>query len=135
MTEMYEDEEKVEPTDTAPTNESHAQEAQHSPLPWRVFDEDFANHHFPGIEAPEYSVVIWGHEHEQTGVRGRTAEEARDNAAFIVRACNNHEALLAALKECAFRLATLIAASGDFTDIHAKALDAATAAITNAEGE
>lgn len=90
----------TEPTDspTASTAVSHAQEAPHSPLPWRVFDEDFANHHFPGIEAPEYSVVIWGHEHEQTGVRGRTAEEARDNAAFIVRACNHHEALLAALK-------------------------------------
>ncbi len=42
--------------------------------------------------------------------------------------------LLAALKECAFRLATLIAASGDFSDVNAHALDAASTAIAKAEG-
>lgn len=43
--------------------------------------------------------------------------------------------LLAALHETAFRLAALVAASGDFSDIHAKALDAASVAIQHAEAK
>lgn len=54
-------------------------------------------------------------------------------AAFIVRACNSHAALVEALKECSFRLATLVAASGDFSDINASALDKAQAALALAE--
>jgi phosphoglycolate phosphatase-like HAD superfamily hydrolase len=43
--------------------------------------------------------------------------------------------LLAALKETSFRLAALVAASGDFSDINAKALDAASIVIAKAEGQ
>ena len=42
--------------------------------------------------------------------------------------------LLAALKACAFRLGVVIAAAGDFSDVNARALDAASAAIQKAEG-
>lgn len=42
--------------------------------------------------------------------------------------------LLAALKECSFRLATLIAAHADFSDANARACDLALAAIAKAEG-
>ncbi len=42
--------------------------------------------------------------------------------------------LLEALKECSFRLATMIAAHKDFSDANARCLDAATAAIAKAEG-
>jgi len=44
-------------------------------------------------------------------------------------------ALYAALKECSFALAKLVAAVGAFTDENAKALDAATAALKKAEGK
>lgn len=42
--------------------------------------------------------------------------------------------LLAALKQCSFALAKLVAASGAFTDEYAAALDASTAALAKAEG-
>lgn len=42
--------------------------------------------------------------------------------------------LLEALKECSFRLAAVVAASGDFSEINARCLDRASAAIAKAEG-
>jgi FMN phosphatase YigB (HAD superfamily) len=42
--------------------------------------------------------------------------------------------LLAALKECSFRLGILVAATNDFTDVNKRALDAATSAMNKAEG-
>lgn len=91
--------------------------AEHSPLPWRTRGIDDA------IDADGNTVFD-------------TAAflNAVENARFIVTACNAHHELLAALKECSFRLATVIAASGDFSDVNARALDAATNAIAKAEG-
>jgi hypothetical protein len=43
--------------------------------------------------------------------------------------------LLETLEECSFRLAALVAASGDFSDANAKALDKSQAVIANARGE
>lgn len=42
--------------------------------------------------------------------------------------------LRAALKECSFRLAQIVAAVGDFSDANAKVLDTAQAALAKAEG-
>ena len=49
--------------------------------------------------------------------------------AFVVCAVNRHAALVAALKECSFRLAALVAASGDCSEANGRALDAAIAAL------
>lgn len=57
------------------------------------------------------------------------------DADFIVRACNSHQQLVGALAECSSRLAALVAASGDFSDVNAKALDQAQAALVAAQGE
>jgi len=54
---------------------------------------------------------------------------ARQRADLIVRAVNRHTALIAALKECSFRLAALVAASGDCSEANGRALDAAIAAL------
>lgn len=61
---------------------------------------------------------------------GALDSELLANARLIAAAPD----LLAALKECSFRLATLIAASGDFTDVNAKALDTANVVLAQAEG-
>jgi hypothetical protein len=55
----------------------------------------------------------------------------RSNASLIAAAPD----LLAALKECAWRLGALALASGDFSEVNAKAIDLANAAITKAEGQ
>lgn len=47
---------------------------------------------------------------------------------------NQHADLLAALKECSFRLAALATASGDFSEANAKALDLALSALEKSEG-
>jgi hypothetical protein len=87
------------------------------PLPWH------AAHHGDGMWAVYDSNDII----ECSGL-------LRDEAEFIVTACNSHHDLVAALKECSFRLGCLVAAMGDFTEINAAALDAAQAAIAKAEG-
>ena len=100
----------------------------HSPLPWSVDYSDPLSSAIGSIESGDgWSVAtIWNDIHELP---------ARENAEFICRACNSHAALVEALKECSFRLAALVAASGDFSDVNAKALDAATAALAKAETE
>jgi len=78
--------------------------SEHTPTPWIVYEGNAPSKDCPGIEAPDvmFSVVIWG-DHEDPydccGVQGRTIEEARANARFIVRACNVHEELVEALKD------------------------------------
>lgn len=57
-------------------------------------------------------------------------EASAESTARLIAAAPD---LYAALKECSFRLAALVAASGDFSDINAKALDQATVAIAKAE--
>ena len=65
-------------------------QAKHTPLPWKV---DFADEpHWPIGYAPGYPVCRM--------VRGPVGADGEDraNAAFIVRACNAHDDLLAAAK-------------------------------------
>ena len=62
-----------------------------------------------------------------------TSVGAEQVAAHLKACTESREELLSALKECSFRLATLVAATGDFTDVNARALDAAGAAIDKAE--
>lgn len=120
---------------TAPVNESQSPEVPHSPLPWRI-DDSVADGGVLEITvaADQESIAEVAPFAIGDGVHVADMARGRANAAFIVVAVNNHEALLAALQECSFRLAILIAACGDFTDVNAKALDAATAAIAKAEG-
>lgn len=54
----------------------------------------------------------------------------RANADLMVAAPD----LYAALQECVLRLGTLIAVAGEFSDVNAKALDLASAALAKAEG-
>lgn len=89
---LREGEDSMAPTHspTAPANESHSQEAQHSPLPWKYLREDC-------------DVVIRSADDMWIAAMQRFAlmvsDDGTRNAAFIVRACNHHEALLDALKE------------------------------------
>jgi hypothetical protein len=59
----------------------------HTPEPWAIFD---AADRFPGIEAPDagFSIVLWGNEDEDAGVRGESEEHALANAARIVSCVN-----------------------------------------------
>lgn len=72
----------------------------HTALPWSVFAPSVE---CPGIESEDgVSIVVFAHclaPNEEAGVQGRTPEEARANAAFIVRACNSHDALVSALRD------------------------------------
>lgn len=67
-------------------------------------------------------------------IKGRDAATVEARARYLAHACNLYPEAIAALKECSFRLAALVTASGDFSDANAKALDAATAALQKAEG-
>lgn len=61
-------------------------ETKHAPTPWRINGHDICS-------GPYAVAGVYG----TTGADARTSEA---NAAFIVRACNAHEALVSALDEC-----------------------------------
>lgn len=72
------------------------QERKHSPLPWAIINA--VEGHIVTTGEPEYR--------DRTGLaivrswKGMpTEKEAEANAAFIVRACNNHHKLVEALRE------------------------------------
>lgn len=66
--------------------------AQHTPTPWMVSDSDASNY---GAE------IITSSKTKAKRVACRLGGPDRDgNAAFIVRACNSHDALVKALKRC-----------------------------------
>jgi hypothetical protein len=73
---------------------------EHTATPWRVDQEP--NEKWPGIEAAKQSIVIWGTDDDDGGVRGETEEQALANARRIV-ACVNAmpevEALLSAVQK------------------------------------
>jgi len=85
---------------TASANESHAQETQHSPLPWNVGGPNLPSvggeEGACGVEDREGMTICdtW----PSANVDSDSPLLARANAEFIVRACNNHEALLDALR-------------------------------------
>lgn len=73
---------------------SETQEHGHAPTPWHIFDNDAV---YPGIEAADdTSVVVYGRDGDEAGVRGDPAT-AKASAAFIVRAVNNHADLAGCL--------------------------------------
>ncbi len=74
-------------TNTANDNKAAAE--THSPLPWRVLDT------FTDVEIVTDRKTA--HETESL-VQFKGQRNAKADAAFIVRACNNHYQLLAALK-------------------------------------
>lgn len=76
---------------TAAENESHASEAQPSPLPWRI--ELDGNGQANVYGADDQWIAIMPHQ-----CLGSLEAVMHVNAKLIVRACNHHEALLAALK-------------------------------------
>lgn len=97
--------------------------ATHTPGPWEIDGGDgmpIAKVGFHFITAPC----------EPNIGTGLSRDEIDGNACVIATAPD----LLAALKECSFRLAALVAVIGDFSNANALALDAATAAINGAEG-
>jgi hypothetical protein len=61
--------------------------------PWRVFHAGC----FPGIEARDQSVVVWGKADDNEGVRGGSDEEVQANANLISAAPELYEALRACL--------------------------------------
>lgn len=78
--------------------------ATHTPTPWIVFD---ASARYPGIDGQnDTTVVVHGYDGEACGVRGSVHATALANAAFIVRACNAHDELVAALKEARNQMLT-----------------------------
>jgi hypothetical protein len=75
---------------------------KHTPGPWRLWkktDKDFVR----GVVLDQEGNLVADCNiffFDETA--GRSKEECRDNAAFIVRACNCHDELLAACKEFSF---------------------------------
>src|SRR6185312_16776966 len=111
--------------------------SKHTPAPWRVWgpphecgDIGWADH--PGIEADGGSIVIWGADGEEAGVRGATKDEALANAHLIAAAPEMLEMLHWA-QTAADRLVECTPAGVLRTGIRAKA-DEMRALIARAEG-
>lgn len=65
-----------------------------TPGPWHVYEK---TDRYPGIEANQarQSIVVFGNEGDESGVRGKTQAEALANAQLIAAACNAAPELLA----------------------------------------
>ena len=61
----------------------------HSELPWKVEKIKIEERDILIIQSEKYNIC---------SIAGRLSKEAEANAAFIVRACNNHEKLVIACK-------------------------------------
>lgn len=110
---------------------------EHTPTPWRWdgmepadtfdlsrLDERDANSAHTTLEGPERSVLIpWDYEGYSCGVYIRA-----EDAAFIIKAVNNYEALVDALEQIAapfdWTLAQTVGRLEDLREIAAKALKA-----------
>jgi len=65
--------------------------------------------------------------------RGATHAEQQANAAFIVRAVNCHDQLVAALEAMSFTFAVEVTGAGRFTDLNLKLIEQAQAALAAAK--
>jgi hypothetical protein len=101
-----------------PMAEVAEKKTAHTPGPWQAVDDE--------ILACDGDVRIA----DVPLCDGTNPTEWQANARLIAAAPD----LLAALKDTSFRLATLIAAFGAFSDANARALDAADNVIRKAEG-
>lgn len=63
----------------------------HTPGPWHIYNDSQVEH--VGIEAENVSIVIFGADDDDAGVRGRNTEEAIANAHLIAAAPELLEAL------------------------------------------
>lgn len=70
---------------------------QYTPGPWVVFEE---TGQYPGIDSSVgHSVVLWGSNEDDGGIRGRTPAEETANAKLIAAAPQLAEALQRALRD------------------------------------
>lgn len=93
----------------------------HTPVPFRLDESGFTIH---GPESPDKPLVIVADLH---GIHpGVSHYERRANAAFIVRACNAHADLLAALEA--------LVSKCEANKVSGPALNAARAALALAKG-
>jgi hypothetical protein len=82
-----------------------------TPRPWWIYGtnpQDFVtatdiDMQYPGIESADHTIVLWGSDgnKDDGGVRGSSKEESAANAALIVRAVNERDELIAALRSFA----------------------------------
>lgn len=110
---------------TASSNESHS---QHSPLPWRVDGCKGSIYQFD-IVGPNGEDLAYANESD--GADEPSVYPAQANADFIVRACNSHDELLAALK--AYRASCRKEWGAPTVQCECAQCQAADAAIANAE--
>lgn len=64
---------------------------KHTPGPWHIYNDSQVEH--VGIEAENVSIVIFGADDDDAGIRGRNTEEAIANAHLIAAAPELLEAL------------------------------------------
>jgi hypothetical protein len=110
---------------------------QHTPTPWKIFDAGHNAFH-PGIEgADETTIVVHGREGEDCGIRGflkdtfRNDKELIDaNAVFIVKAVNNHDALVEALQNVIWNFE---GKTDRLSPVQAKAIEYAKEAVKNVQ--
>lgn len=102
-------------------------EAKHTPGPWKIFDE---GDHFPGIDADEMTIILWGNEDENVGVQGHSKDERLANARLIAAAPELLECLVWAMREG--RLSYSARTSSNRA--HCDAIDRAKAVIAKATG-
>lgn len=88
------------------------QTAQHTPTPWKTGD-----------------LYIWGADGEPLDLAARPRPERKANAEFIIRACNSHDELVAALGSAQSWLAGYMAQTPDLIDVRRK-VEAALAKAT-----
>lgn len=99
----------------------------HTPGPWRVFAVESD---YPGIEADcDETVVLWGHRHEDSGVRGDEKETRLANAHLIAASPD----LLAACKAISEDLRGRIEDGARFNPGTLTAIAMVNAAIAKAE--
>lgn len=116
---------------------------KHTPGPWSIFTDEKHKHN-AGIEADGFSIICIGYPDEtpamdDSGVCGRTEEEAQANARLIAAAPDLLEALefyaLSYTDEELFQLAESTSGMGEICPTTAKREIIRRAAIAKAKGE
>ena len=103
-----------------------------SPLPWKIYPDRTVE----VVDAEGRLVTLVDFEPESITWRRTmpTESQAKNNAAFIVAACNSHAALLARLKDAHDWLLSFVAGDARIGSSAASRLDSIEAAIALAEG-
>lgn len=80
---------------------------KHTPTPWSFDSSEFRKFHINGATHANIVTVHNGWYDSEESSKGLSGNEIRANAAFIVKACNNHEKLLDMAKKSYARLLSL----------------------------